>query len=129
MMSKRMLVYDHLAPPQKARPIDQFDMGPDGSNDALSYYGRYGGYFEWYRNVKTTDKYDSRKHAKEMAKLQAEYAKGDSTLPYYDQMMTPRQMKQSERASDKAAKKQREELEKKLKESGIEIPKPKKEEN
>jgi hypothetical protein len=129
MMSKRMLVYDHLAPPQKARPMDQFDMGPDGSNDALSYYGRYGGYFEWYRNVKTTDKYDSRKHAKEMAKLQAEYAKGDSTLPYYDQMMTPRQMKQSERASDKAAKKQREELEKKLKESGIEIPKPKKEEN
>lgn len=125
--SKRMLVYDHLSPPQKARPMDQFDLGPDGSYDALSYYGRYGGYFEWYRNVTTTEKYDSKKHAKEMAKLQAEYSKGDSTLPYYSQLMSKQDIKRSERAFDKAAKKQRKELEEKLKKSGIDIPKPKKE--
>jgi hypothetical protein len=128
IFSKRMLVYDHLSPPQKARPVDQFDLGPDGSYDALSFYGRYGGYFEWYRNVETTDKYDSRKHAREMAKLQKHYLEGDSTLPYYNQLMTRQQINRSEKAAQKAAKKQQKELEKKLKESGIEIPKGKKKE-
>lgn len=123
LFSKRMLVYDHLSAPQKVRPMDQFELGPDGSYDALSYYPRYGGYFEWYRNVETSDKYGSRKHAREMAKLQAEYVKGDSTLPNYDRLQTRQQIRSSERAADKAAKKQRKELEKKLKESGIEIPK------
>lgn len=123
LFSKRMLVYDHLSPPQKARPMDQFSLGPDGSYDALSFYKRYGGYFEWYRDVKTSEKYDSRKHAREMAKLQAQYAKGDSTLPYYDRLMTKQQIRRTERAADKASKRQQKELERKLKESGIEIPK------
>jgi hypothetical protein len=128
LFSKRMLVYDHLSPPQKARPMDQYDLGPDGSYDALSYFGRYGGYFEWYRNVETKEKSNSRQHQKEMAKLQAQHAKGDSTLPYYEYLMTNRQMRMGERAAEKASKKQKKELERKLKESGIEIPKGKREE-
>lgn len=128
MFNKRMLVYDHLAPPAQSRPMDQYDLGPDGSYDALSYYGRYGGYFEWYRNVETRERYNGRKHAKEMARLQAEHAKGDSTLPYYENIMTKQQVRRSEKAADRAAAKQRKELERKLKASGIEIPKAKREE-
>ena len=62
-----------------------------------------------------------------MAKLQAEYAKGDSTLPDYSTFLTDRQMRSGERAAEKASKKQKKELERKLKESGIVIPKGKKE--
>ncbi len=122
VLQKRMLVYDHLAQPQQSRPLDQFDMGPDGSYDALSYFGKYGGYFEWYRNVETNEKHNGHKHAKEMAKLQAEYARGDSTLPDYAKYMTNRQVRMGEKAAQKASKKQKKELERKLKESGIEIP-------
>jgi hypothetical protein len=123
MLSKRMLVYDHLSPPQLSRPTDQYDLGPDGSYDALNFYGRYGGYFEWYRNVTTTEKSDNRKHAKEMAKLQAEYARGDSTLPNYENLMSNRQIRMGDRAAEKAARKQKKELEAKLKAAGIVIPK------
>jgi hypothetical protein len=122
IFQKRMLVYDHLSQPQKTRPMDQYDLGPDGSYDALSYFGRYGGYFEWYRNVETNERHNGKKHAKEMAKLQAEYAKGDSTLPNYAAYMTNRDIRSGERAAEKASKKQKKELERKLKESGIEIP-------
>lgn len=127
IFQKRMLVYDHLSLPQSARPLDQYDMGPDGSYDALSYFGKYGGYFEWYRNVETNERTNGKKHAKEMAKLQAEYAKGDSTLPDYSTFLTDRQIRTGERAAEKASKKQKKELERKLKESGIVIPKGKKE--
>lgn len=129
MMSKRMLVYDHLSPPVKARPTDQYDLGPDGSYDALNFFGKYGGYFEWYRNVTTTEKSDNRKHAKEMAKLQAQYAQGDSTFVDYARYLSPRQSRMGDRAAEKAAKKEQKELEKKLKAAGIVIPKGKKPED
>jgi hypothetical protein len=128
LFSKRMLVYDHLAQPQQARPLEQYPLGPDGSCDALSYYPRHG-YFEWYRDVQTSDAYNSRRHAREMAQLQAQYVQGDSTLPHYDQLQTRPQIHRGTRYGDKIAKKQRKELEKQLEESGIQLPKPKRNED
>jgi hypothetical protein len=121
---KRMLVYDHLAPPGKGtRPTDMFELGPDGSYDALNYFGKYGGYFEWYRDVTTTEKYDSRKHAREMAKLQEKLAKGDQTLPDYDKLASKRQARIDTKVTKREAQRQKKETERKLKESGIDIKK------
>ena len=116
-----MLIYDHLAPPQHARPTEMLELGPDGSYDALSYYKRFGGYFEWYRNVETAEKYESRKHAKEMAKLQAEYVKGDSTFPDYEQLSTRKQARIARKATKREIKRQAREAEESLKKSGIDM--------
>jgi len=64
---KKMIVYDHLASP---RPGDRklteiWDMGPDGSYDAL-YYRPWGGHFEWMKNVIIAEDYNSRITRKEM---------------------------------------------------------------
>lgn len=120
---RRMLIYDHLAPPQYSRPTEVLELGPDGSYDALSYYKKHGGYFEWYRNVETAEKYESRKHAKEMAKLQAEYAKGDSTFPDYDKLMTRKEARKAKKATKREYNRQARETDEKLKNSGIELKK------
>ncbi len=125
MSKKRMLVYDHLAPPQYARPTEVLELGPDGSYDALSYYKRYGGYFEWYRNVETAERYESRKHAKEMAKLQAEYMKGDSTLPDYELLHSRKQARISRKATKREIKRQAKVARESLKKSGVDMDKKK----
>lgn len=117
---KKMLVYDHLAPPQHARATEVYDLGPDGSYDALSYYKRYGGYFEWYRDVEVADKYEGKKHVKEMQKLQAHYAAQDSaTFPDYSSLSSKKSQRQARRSTKKEYKRQRAEAERKLKESGV----------
>lgn len=50
LFSKKMLVYDHLAPPRESRLNVMWEIGPDGSYDALNFYKKRG-YFEWYRNI------------------------------------------------------------------------------
>lgn len=122
---KRMLIYDHLAPPQYARPTEVLELGPDGSYDALSYYKKYGGYFEWYRNVETAEKYESRKHAKEMAKLQAEYVKGDSTLPDYEMLASRKQARIARKATKREIKRQAKQARESLEKSGLDLEKKK----
>ncbi|GAB4430005.1 MAG: hypothetical protein OHK0039_48670 [Bacteroidia bacterium] len=56
---KQMIVYDHLASP---RPGDQklqtvWELGPDGSYDALYYYRSLGA-FDWLKNVTVAEEYN-----------------------------------------------------------------------
>ncbi len=69
---KEMIIYDHMGTPkageQKLKEI--WEMGPDGSYDALSFYKR-GGYFEWYRNVELAEKYISRQYQKKQNEIRS----------------------------------------------------------
>lgn len=58
---RKMIVYDHMGSP---KPGDQklteiWEMGPDGSYDAIGFYKK-GGYFEWYRNIELAEKYNNK---------------------------------------------------------------------
>ena len=63
---KRMIVYDHMGVPtgKDSQFKEVWDIGPDGSYDALYFYKRRG-YFEWYRNVTLAEKYISKIHRKQ----------------------------------------------------------------
>ena len=63
---KRMIVYDHLASPKagERKLTEIWDMGPDGSYDAL-VYRNWGGHFEWLKNVVVAEEYNSRVTRKE----------------------------------------------------------------
>lgn len=58
---KKMIIFDHLASPkpgeQKLKEI--WEMGPDGSYDALEFKSR-GGFFAWYKDVELAEDYNSR---------------------------------------------------------------------
>lgn len=122
LFKKRMIVYDHLAPPNKARATELWELGPDGSYDAIAYYPKYGGYFEWYRKVDVADKYEGKKHAKEMAKLQKYWASQDSlTFPNYNELSSRKAQRKIAKANKKELKRQQKEAERRLRESGIDI--------
>lgn len=122
MGKKKMIVYDHLAPPQHARPTDMWEMGPDGTYDALSFYKRWGGYFEWYRTVETAEKDGGKRHAKEMAKLQMEYAKQDTVLfPDYYDLKKKKGQEKYYRNQKRQLDKQSKAAEKKLRDAGIDV--------
>ena len=57
---KKMIVFDHLASPKPGdrKLTEVWEMGPDGSYDALRYTKKEGGYFEWYTNVEIAENYD-----------------------------------------------------------------------
>lgn len=119
---KKMIIYDHLAPPRFSRPTDVWDMGPDGSYDGLAWYQKTGGYFEWYRTVETVDKEGGKRHRKEMEKLQLEYAKQDTTLfPDYYDLYKGKKPQKAGKATQRALNKQRKESEKRIKDSGLEM--------
>jgi len=120
---KKMLVFDHLAPPRFARPTDAWDMGPDGTYDGLAWYGKSGGYFEWYRKIDVIDKTGGARHRKEMEKLQLEYAKKDTALfpDYYDLYKSGNPTKAQARQSKKELNRQRKESDRKIRESGLEM--------
>lgn len=119
---RRMIVFDHLAPPQHVNPTDTWDMGPDGTIDGLSYYKRWGGYFEWYRTVENAEKEGGRRHAKEMAKLQLEYAKQDTVMiPDYYELKKQKGQEKIHRSQKKQLDAQSRAAEKKIKESGLEL--------
>ena len=67
---KKMIVYDHLASPkpgdQKLKEI--WEMGPDGSYDAL-YYQKQGDYFGWFTNVELAEDYNSKLNRKQIEEM------------------------------------------------------------
>jgi hypothetical protein len=130
MLKQRMIVYDHLSAPKYSKPTDMYDMGPDGSSDAIRYYKRYGGYFEWYRNVDVGEASDNRKHRHEMEKLQLEAIRNDTALfPDYERLMKVQSPARAERISNKTVKKQQKAAAAELRKAGIDLHKgrPKKE--
>ena len=68
-----MIVFDHLAPPNKANPTHFWDHGADGSYDALNFSKRNMGYqkgvFLYRSNVliyePSIEKYDSKELQKQ----------------------------------------------------------------
>jgi hypothetical protein len=57
---RRMIVYDHLAAPRGGSGLEQvWDLGPDGSYDAL-FYDRGSSSFAWGRNVQIAERYNER---------------------------------------------------------------------
>ena len=122
LFKKRMLIYDHLAPPENARPSDKFDLGPDGSHDGLAYYGKYGGYFEWYRNVEIAENYENKKHQQEMLAKQAYYASQDSaTFPDYAEAFNARSARKANRYRKKVLKAQEKAAQERLEQAGIKL--------
>lgn len=122
LFKKRMFVYDHLAPPLNARPTDKFELGPDGSHDAIAYYSKYGGYFEWYRNVEIAENYENKRHKQEIAERQAYYASQDSaTFPDYAEAYDTRSARKANRYRRKVLKAQEKAAEERLKAAGIKL--------
>lgn len=66
---RQMFVYDHLANPHMNPETGVYESGPDGSYDALYYYKKHGGYFEWYRDVKVVDGANNQYSEKELKKI------------------------------------------------------------
>lgn len=124
---RQMLIYDHMAVPENTRPSEKYELGPDGTYDALSYYPRYGGYFEWYRKVETADNYESRQHRKEMAEKQLYYAAQDSlTFPDYAKLSSKKEQRRINKSNKRVLKQQKEAAEARMKATGFD-PKGKKE--
>lgn len=122
MFRKKMIVYDHLAPPLNARPSEKYDLGPDGSYDALLYYPKYGGYFEWHRNVEIAEDYENKKHRKEMMELQMEVAAQDSaTFPDYGALMSRKNARRSQKRQRRVLKQQEKAAAKRLKDGGLDF--------
>lgn len=67
---KKMIVYDHLASPKPGeRKLQEiWEMGPDGSYDALAYEKR-GGYFGWFTNVELAEDYNSKINRKQIEEM------------------------------------------------------------
>lgn len=132
ILKQRMVVYDHLSSPKYAKPTDMYDMGPDGTSDAVRYFKRYGGYFEWYRNVDASEDSDNRKHRREMEKLQLEAMRSDTALfPDYEMLMKIKDPVRVAKIRKREIEKQRKAEEAKLRKAGIDLHKgrPKKEKN
>jgi hypothetical protein len=119
---RRMIVFDHLAAPKNVNPTDTWEMGPDGTIDGLSYYKRWGGYFEWYRTVENAEKEGGRHHAKEMAKIQMAYAKTDTVMiPDYYDLKKKKGQEKIHRNQRKELDRQSRAAEKKIRDSGLEL--------
>jgi hypothetical protein len=72
---KEMIVFDHLAPPESARKMEEvLELGPDGSYDGLRYYKRRD-YFEWYRNISPASKFNRRLSQKRQEEIRKEQEK------------------------------------------------------
>lgn len=69
---RQMFVYDHLANPNMNPETGIYESGPDGTYDALNYYKKHGGYFEWYRNVKVVDGANNQYSDKELKRIRKE---------------------------------------------------------
>lgn len=125
MFRKALLVYDHLAKNNKAMPSSKvWDMGPDGTQDALEYLDKYD-CFIVHRNVTLADKFNDRqhrKHLRDIHKTQEQIASQDTVmqLNYFPDNKMARQ-------NQKEMKRQKQESDRKLKESGIEMPRGRRE--
>lgn len=112
MRKKEMVVFDHLAegssPGMKVRA--SWEIGPDGSVDAMGFVKRNGGYFQWYSNVLLAEKYN-RKLTRDNRKVFNAYHPDD---------------KISSRITQKALNEKAKAEKKRLKEAGIDLAKKKK---
>ena len=99
-------------------------MGPDGTYDALSWYGRTGGYFEWYCTVQTAEKDGGRRHRKEMEKLQMQYAKTDTLFgDYYEAYKEKNQHRKDQGVNKRAMRRQIKKAEKEIEFNGLDMDK------
>lgn len=57
---KEMLVFDHLAESTANSLQTNWEVGPDGSYDAVLFTKNNGGYFKWYSNVELAEKYNKK---------------------------------------------------------------------
>lgn len=109
---KEMIVFDHLSegssPGMKVRAT--WEIGPDGSVDALSFVKRNGGYFQWYANVSLAEKYN-RKLSRDNQKVYGVYHPDDKL-----------QAKITRKALNEQAKREKD----RLKAAGIDLNKKKK---
>lgn len=109
---KEMVVFDHLSegssPGMEARA--SWEIGPDGSVDAMGFVKRNGGYFQWYSDVSLAEKYN-RKLTRDNQKVYNIYHPDDKM-----------QAKISQKALNERAKAEK----KRLKEAGIDLDKEKK---
>lgn len=122
MFKKKMVVYDHLAVPNVARGTEKYELGPDGTYDAVAWFGKYGGYFEWYRQVEIAEKYQAKQHQKEMLERQMLAAQNDSlTFPDYYKLMNPRQQRKLRKANKRMLAQQKKEADERMKQTGLEL--------
>jgi len=144
---KLMVVYDHLANPNKLigqnEMRDSWDMGPDGSYDALVFEHKRKkmhsknmgnvnardtkGYFDWHRNVALAESYNERMNQKRIEErryesLKAQFGEAEARRAAHG-------MARAERNSDRTLQKklaaQREEEARRLKAAGIDTHKKK----
>lgn len=125
---KLMVVYDHLADPRKnqatAAMQDSWEIGPDGSYDALEFRngtrkfasGKTGqsmavsdvkGYFQWRRNVVLAERYNDRKNAEKIEQQRYESLKAE--FGEEEARRAAKEMTINERRDDKALKQKLEE--------------------
>ncbi|MBX7240680.1 MAG: hypothetical protein K1X92_02945 [Bacteroidia bacterium] len=127
---KDMLVYDHLAVPLKSKEMKQvWDLGPDGSYDALGFYNRLGsrGIFEWYKNITLADGSSTKISAAQKKKIEEarEQAAKDLYGDKYKEFLRGNE-DLNRKMTAKEIRKREEEEKRKLKEAGINLDKPKK---
>lgn len=122
MFRKQMVVYDHLAIPNHANATEKYELGPDGTYDAVAWFGKYGGYFEWYRDVEIADRYETKRHRKEMIERQMETAANDTaTFPDYIELSSRRQQRKMAKANKRILAQQKKDSERRMKEAGLEM--------
>ncbi len=122
MFKKKMVVYDHLALPNISRGTEKYELGPDGTYDAVAWFGKYGGYFEWYRQVEVAERYQAKQHQKEMLERQMKTAQNDSlTFPDYYKLMSPRQQRKLRKSNKRILTQQKKDADERMKETGLEL--------
>ncbi len=120
MFKRKMIVYDHLAIPNIARGTEKYELGPDGTYDAIAWLGKYGGYFEWYRHVEVAERYQAKQHKKAMLEQQIATAQNDSlTFPDYYKLIGSRQQRKLRKANKRVLAQQKKDAEKRMKETGL----------
>lgn len=121
---KEMVVYDHLAVPVKSNAMKEiWEMGPDGSYDALEI-NRRKGYIGWFKDVELQEEGAPTMSAAKMKKIQAsrEKAAKDMYGKDYKKFIKEEEINKKE-LTVKDLQKIQEEERKKLEEAGIKQPK------
>jgi hypothetical protein len=124
---KEMVVYDHLAVPVKSNAMKEvWEMGPDGSYDALEI-NRRKGYIGWFKDVELQEEGAPTMSAAKMKKIQAsrEKAAKDMYGKDYKKFIKDEEINKKE-LTVKDLQKIQEEEKKKLEAAGIKQPKMKK---
>lgn len=122
--SKEMIVYDHLGSPVKAQEMKEiWNMGPDGSYDALEI-NRRKGYIGWFKNVELSEEGGPTMSAAKLKKIQASKEKAAKEMygKDYKKFMKDEQVKNKD-LTVKDLQKIQEAEKAKLEKAGIQMPK------